>query len=189
MAGNRLVDNPVKDDEVAEITIRGLTAADMAPLEALHARVFGPGRLARTAYRIREAAPPPPGPHCLGAFRGAALLAAVQFTAICIGGKSGALLLGPLAVDAEHAGRGLGLMLVRAGLERARSRGARLVLLVGDAPYYGRAGFSPVPTGQITLPGPVDPARLLAAELEPGALADYRGRVAAVPPAPSDNAQ
>ncbi len=55
----------------------------------------------------------------------------------------------------------------------------RLVVLVGDEPYYGRFGFRPVPPGQITLPGPVDPRRLLAAELEPGALAGYRGAIVA----------
>jgi predicted N-acetyltransferase YhbS len=68
--------------------------------------------------------------------------------------------------------------LVADSLEEARRSGVRLVLLVGDEPYYGRLGFARVPYGQITLPGPVDPDRLLAAELVPGALAEARGLVA-----------
>ena len=56
----------------------------------------------------------------------------------------------------------------RRGSSGRRGEGFALVLLVGDMPYYGRFGFAPVPPGQITLPGPVDPARLLALELEPG---------------------
>jgi len=50
---------------------------------------------------------------------------------------------------------------------------------VGDMPYYGRFGFVPVPRGHIVLPGPVDPARLLALELVPGALAGGAGLVQA----------
>ena len=55
----------------------------------------------------------------------------------------------------------------------------KLVVLVGDEPYYGRFGFSPITPGQIALPGPVDPRRLLAAELQPGVLAAFKGLVAA----------
>jgi predicted N-acetyltransferase YhbS len=54
------------------------------------------------------------------------------------------------------------------------------VLLVGDAPYYGPLGFEVIPTGQITLPGPVDPARLLAAELVPGVRDEFRGLAKAI---------
>ena len=64
-------------------------------------------------------------------------------------------------------------------MDAARADGLALVLLVGDEPYYARLGFVRVPAGQITLPGPVNPQRLLAAELRPGALADYRGLVTA----------
>jgi predicted N-acetyltransferase YhbS len=65
--------------------------------------------------------------------------------------------------------------LLRDGRARARAAGYRLVVLVGDMPYYGRFGFNPVPPGQIRLPGPVDPNRLLALELVPGALANASG--------------
>ena len=68
---------------------------------------------------------------------------------------------------------------MRHALAEAKKLGHKAVLLVGDEPYYGRFGFKAVPPGQITLPGPANPARILAAELEAGCLADYRGPVAA----------
>jgi predicted N-acetyltransferase YhbS len=77
------------------------------------------------------------------------------------------------------AGRGFGKAMVEEGLARARADGFSFVLLVGDMPYYGRFGFQPVPPGQIALPGPVDPDRLLGLELQSGALADAAGAVKA----------
>jgi predicted N-acetyltransferase YhbS len=103
----------------------------------------------------------------------------VRFTSISVGGTGGALLLGPLAVDPEFAGQGYGRALIAEALDEAKATGVRLVVLVGDEPYYGRFGFRPVPLGQITLPGPVDPRRVLAAELSEGAMASYRGVVTA----------
>jgi predicted N-acetyltransferase YhbS len=82
-------------------------------------------------------------------------------------------------VDPEWAGRGYARRLVAEVLDTARAAGERLVLLVGDMAYYGRLGFAPVPPGQIRLPGPVDPTRLLSAELEAGACTGFRGMVAA----------
>jgi predicted N-acetyltransferase YhbS len=105
------------------------------------------------------------------------MIAAVRFTPIAVGGTGDALLLGPLAVDPEFAGKGHGRQLIGEALALATRDGVRLVVLVGDAPYYARFGFHPVPPGQIGLPGPVDPNRLLAAELSPGALPSYRGLI------------
>jgi predicted N-acetyltransferase YhbS len=82
-------------------------------------------------------------------------------------------------IDPAEKGKGIGRALVQEGLSRAKAVGFGLVLLVGDMPYYGRFGFQPVPFGPITLPGPVDPARLLALELIPGSLADAAGQVKA----------
>ncbi|MGC2603662.1 MAG: N-acetyltransferase, partial [Rhodomicrobium sp.] len=76
-----------------------------------------------------------------------------------------------------HSNQGHGLRLMLEGLRRARELGYQLVILVGDLPYYARAGFAAVPPERILLPGPVDPARLLYAELVPGALEAYRGLV------------
>ena len=90
-----------------------------------------------------------------------------------------ALLLGPLAVARRCRDRGIGAALVRHALGKAQSDGHGAVLLVGDAPYYGRFGFSPEKTGGLWLPGPYERHRLLACELRPGALDDARGLVGA----------
>jgi predicted N-acetyltransferase YhbS len=82
-------------------------------------------------------------------------------------------------VDPAEKGKGYGRALVEEGLVRARREGFGLVLLVGDMPYYARFGFQAVPPGQIALPGPADPARLLALELIAGTLAGARGRLKA----------
>ena len=109
-----------------------------------------------------------------------AVAAAILLTLVLrMGGEEKALLLGPLVVHPAHKGNGFGKKLAEDGLARARAQGFRLVILVGDMPYYGRFGFVPIPLGQITLPGPVDPARLLALELSPGALRDASGLVKA----------
>jgi predicted N-acetyltransferase YhbS len=162
-----------------EVTMRPVTADDMAAIGALHARAMGPGRFARTAYRVREGGGREFSPYCRVCLIDEQLAAAVCFTAVTIGGKGGTLLLGPLAVEPVFANRGYGRGLVAKALEEARAAGVALVLLVGDEPYYARLGFRRVPWGQITLPGPVDPNRLLAVELQPGALAGYTGLVAA----------
>jgi predicted N-acetyltransferase YhbS len=163
---------------VDAVSVREVRPEDGPQISALHARAFGPGRFARTAYRIREGS----GPfsrYCRVCLLDKRIIAALRFTPIRIGGTDGALLLGPLAVDPEFANRGHGRGLVREGMDAARAEGLALVLLVGDEPYYARLGFVRVPPGQIALPGPVDPQRLLAAELRPGALSDYRGWVTA----------
>jgi predicted N-acetyltransferase YhbS len=157
-----------------DIVTRAAAPEDGAEIQALHATAFGPGRFARTAYRLREGTPEF-SPFCRVCRIDGRLAAAVRFTPILIGGRGGALLLGPLAVDPAFANQGHGRGLVGEALEAARSAGISLVLLVGDEPYYGRLGFKRVPRGQITLPGPVNPDRILAAELVTGSLAAYRG--------------
>ena len=163
---------------LSNVLNRPVTPADLPAISELHARVFGPGRFTRTAYRVREGAAPI-SRYCRAALLGNRIIAAVRFTDVAVGTTEAALLLGPLAVDPEFAGKGFGRALVGEALVAAKSDGVRLVILVGDEPYYGRFGFHPLPPGQIALPGPVDPQRLLAAELAPGALSDYRGLVAA----------
>lgn len=161
-----------------DIQSRSLTPVDLPLVSKLHAKVFGPGRFTRTAYRVREGTPPI-SPYCRGAFQDDRLIAAVRFTEVTIGSQGGVLLLGPLAVDPEFANKGFGRGIVGEALAQAKANGVRLVVLVGDEPYYARFGFQKVPFGQIELPGPVDANRLLAAELEPGALASYRGLICA----------
>lgn len=159
-------------------TTRLVTTDDLPAISALHARVFGPGRFARTAYRVREGRGLQ-SRFCRVAYDGGRLIAALRFTEIRIGEKGAALLLGPLAVDPDYAGKGFGRRLIAEGLADARARGQSVVVLVGDLPYYGKFGFKLVPPGQIVFPGPVNPARILMAELIDGAAAGYRGTIAA----------
>ena len=156
--------------------IRHESDGDAPLLSRLAAEAFGPGRFARSAYRVREGIAPVAGLSLSGVLDGR-LIGGIRFTAISIGDGEGGLLLGPLIVDPAVAGRGFGKALVEEGLARARGEGFFLVLLVGDMPYYGKFGFKPVPPARITLPGPVDPARLLYAELVPGAIEGAAGSV------------
>ena len=148
---------------------------DRAPVEALNDLVFGPGRYARTAYRVREDAAPDAG-FAFVALRQGRLVGSVQLTEVMIGAAP-ALLLGPLAIHPDVQGKGCGLALLHASVDAARARGPGLIVLVGDEPYYAPAGFRRVPDGRIVWPGPVDPARVLALELEPGALDGARGLI------------
>lgn len=161
-----------------ELTIRPVAASDLDAISALHRAAFGPGRFARTAYRVREGTPQLTR-FCRAGLVGTRLVAALRFTPVRVGATANALLLGPVAVAPDVAGKGYGRALIARAIDDARAAGQHLVLLVGDMPYYARFGFQPVPPGQIALPGPVNPARLLALELEPGALARYRGQIAA----------
>lgn len=154
--------------------VRPERAKDLKAIERLAEASFGPGRFARTAHRVREGGRPVEK-LSLTAWSSDVLAGSIRFTAVSIGGKSGALLLGPLMVDGRWAGKGCGRALIGKGLELAREAGYVLVVLVGDLPYYERFGFARVPAGQIELPGPVDPARLLAVELVAGALEGYKG--------------
>jgi predicted N-acetyltransferase YhbS len=151
------------------------TAADAEAILRLNDRVFGPGRFARTAYRLRETTPPDLSLSCV-AWIGSLLVGANAMTPIVIG-EAPAVLLGPLIVEPVFRSLGIGEALVKRSLECAKAAGVTLVLLVGDEPYYGRLGFQRVPPGRVELPGPVDPARVLACELQPGALEGVSGRV------------
>ena len=157
------------------LTILTEKPEDAAAIERLHERTFGPGRYARTAYRIRERLG-----HRLDlsytARIGTLLVGSVRLTAVRIG-ETPALLLGPLTIEPPFRERGIAKALMERALNDARAQGHRLVVLVGDEPYYARVGFKRVPKGTISMPGPVDPARMLAAELVEGALSGVSGIV------------
>jgi predicted N-acetyltransferase YhbS len=168
----RLAGNPMND---LALTILPETPADALAVERLHERTFGPGRYARTAFRIREG-----GAHLLDlsftARIGTLLVGSVRLTPIRIG-EAKALLLGPLTVEPPFRERGIGRALIGRTLDEARRKGHRLVVLVGDEPYYAKSGFKRIPKGQARMPGPVDPARLLVAELEEGAFTGVAGAI------------
>lgn len=172
---------PSATSATSDRLIRPVAPSDAPAIQDLHVRAFGPGRFARTAYRLREGTVEA-SPFCRVCLIGGTLVAAVRFTPVLIGDKGGVLLLGPLAVNPAYANLGHGRALVIDALADAKAAGIRLALLVGDEPYYGRLGFKRVPRGQITLPGPVNPDRLLAAELA-GALAEFSGLVTTDPAA------
>ncbi len=160
------------------VTIAAERAGDGAAVEALLDRAFGPERHRKTAQRLRDGQRPARG-LALVARLGVTVVGTVRFWPVRIGRRHRALLLGPVAVDAAYRSRGIGASLIYAGLARAKVLGHRAVILVGDAPYYGRFGFAAQHTAAMELPGPVDRARFLALELEAGALAGVAGLVAA----------
>jgi predicted N-acetyltransferase YhbS len=151
------------------------TPAHDAEIDDINEEAFGPGRFARAAYRIREG-----GPHdralSFVALDGETVIGSVRQTVVVVG-TFPALLLGPLAVRPAWKSKGFGRALMRMAVEAARVAGYRLIILVGDEPYYGPFGFRKVRPGQIMMPGPVDPARLLACELAPRSLEQAQGMV------------
>lgn len=127
-------------------------------IEALHESVFGPGRFARTAFRVREGCVADPR-FCFAAFQDEGLIGSVRLTDIMVGAGR-AYLLGPLCVAKPVQGLGIGRALVRQAVDAVMKLEKLPVLLVGDAPYYAPLGFELAPSS-IKMPGPVDYARLL----------------------------
>ena len=157
------------------ITILTETPADAMPIERLHERTFGPGRYARTAFRIREGIG-----HDLAlsytARIGTLLVGSVRLSPVRIG-ETKALLLGPLTIEPPFRDRGIGLAIMQRALADAKQSGHSLIILVGDEPYYARVGFKRIPRGRVKMPGPVDPARLLVCELTEGAFEGVAGLI------------
>ncbi len=157
------------------LTILPETPEDAEAIERLHERTFGPGRYARSAYRIREGRG-----HLLSlsyaARVGTLLIGSVRLTPICIG-ETKALLLGPLTVEPPFREHGVGTALIARALKDAKAQGHKLVVLVGDEPFYGKSGFKRIPKGQVKFPGPVNPARLLVAELADDAFEGVSGMI------------
>ena len=145
-----------------EPIIRPTRATELSAISALHAEAFGPGRFARTAYRVREGMADCSA-HCRSSWRGEQLTGAVTLTEVTIGdGPTSHWLLGPLAVRHGNTNKGLVRRLVREALRSvADTSEAATVVLVGDLDYYGQLDFEAVPRGTISLPGPVDPSRVL----------------------------
>lgn len=155
--------------------IRAERPEDAPLVDALTAQSFGPGRYAKSAYRLREGVEAEPGLSFVAVEDGI-LRGSVRFWAVTVG-KEPSLLLGPLAVQSDQRGRGIGIALMQKGLEEAKKKGHKSVILVGDAPYYGRVGFQPVKSGRIKFPGPVDQSRILGIGLADGALDTLEGPV------------
>lgn len=157
--------------------IRAERPEDSDALEALVDLAFGPGRFAKTAYRLREGVLPEARLSFVaqdGA--GEALWGSVRFWPVIVG-QSPALLLGPLAVVPQLRGRGIGISLMQHGIRAAAELEYGAVVLVGDEPYYAKVGFARLTPGQIRFPGPVDPDRVLGLSLKSEGLASLSGDV------------
>ena len=156
-------------------TLRPERPDDGPAIEALLDTAFGPGRFAKTAYRLREGVPPVEGLSFVAEEDGA-LIGSIRYWPVSIGGRA-ALMLGPIAVLSSQRGRGIAVGLMQTTLEAAAKAGHDAVVLVGDEPYYARVGFARVPAGRMTMPGPVDYRRLLWRELAAGGLDGLEGTI------------
>jgi predicted N-acetyltransferase YhbS len=153
---------------------------DHASVEHLLDLSFGPQRRTKTSYRLREGNTAALGLSFVIRDAELGVVGAISYWPLALGAKgTKALLLGPLAVHPLRQNIGIGKALMLKTLAKAKANGHKLVLLVGDTSYYARVGFAQVPEGQLLLPGPSDPKRLLFLELVDGALADVQGLVMA----------
>ncbi len=154
--------------------IRHQRPQDAALIDPLLDRTFGPERQAKTVYRLREGRDPLPELSFVALDEAGALLASLRFWPILIE-RTPALLFGPLAVEPDLQGQGIGRALLRHGLKAAAQAGHRICVVVGDPPYYVPFGFTSAAAHGLVLPGPVDPKRFQVLELVPGALEGVSG--------------
>lgn len=145
-------------------------------VEKLVAEAFGPDRFEKTVYRFRDGVDAEASLSLVALDKGE-VVGTLRFWPVEIEGGTAALLLGPLVTAPSRQGEGIGSRLMKAGLARATAEGHRIVILVGDEPYYRRFGFSRALARRLELPGWVDPARFLARELVAGALSGVSGMV------------
>jgi predicted N-acetyltransferase YhbS len=155
------------------ISLRQERASDVKAREALLDEAFGDTRARKSSQRLRDGRLPAEGLSFIAA-DGKRVVGTARLWNVACGGRP-ALLLGPVAVAGDCRSRGIGAALVRRAVEDARRLGHGAVILVGDAPYYGRFGFAAEIAADLTLPGPFERHRLLALELIPGALSGASG--------------
>jgi predicted N-acetyltransferase YhbS len=159
----------------APFAIRAERTSDVVAREALLDACFGEGRHMRTCQRLRDGRAPAEG-LALSAVRKGQLVGTLRLWHVSAGGTR-ALILGPLAVSDGCRKLGVGAALMIRALAAAKARGHRAVILLGDAPYYARFGFSADKTGELSLPGPFERDRLLGLELSEGALGGAWGMI------------
>ena len=154
------------------------TAQFHAQIEELASQAFGPGRFTRTAFRLREGVPAEERLSFVALARPCgqvpALAGSVRLTPIAVEDRR-ALLLGPLVVSPDFKNQGIGRELMNRAISAAIAGEHALIVLVGDMAYYAKFGFRKVPQGQILLPGPADPERLLFLALKPDVADQFHG--------------
>ncbi|WP_299153092.1 N-acetyltransferase [uncultured Tateyamaria sp.] len=153
------------------------TPDDWWEVEALYDLCFAPGREALSSYRLRDAVPPVAGLSHVARDSDGILAGAIRYWPVAIG-RDVALLLGPVAVHPTRQGEGLGGQLIETSLDVAVAEGWARVMLVGDAPYYSRFGFARL--GDVVMPPPTNPARVLGRALQARAWDGVQGHVARV---------
>jgi predicted N-acetyltransferase YhbS len=156
--------------------IRPERPEDADAVETLNNDGFGPGRYAKSAYRLREGVAPEASLSFVAVENGKPL-GSIRFWPVKIGTED-LLLLGPLAVQSDQRGRGIGIALMQHGIEKARTLGYGAVVLVGDESYYKRVDFTRMAPGRVRFPGPVNASRILGLALKPGALETLSGTIA-----------
>jgi len=156
------------------ITIRKERPPDTAAREALLDEAFGKLRWRKSSQRLRNGRPPAEG-LAFVATDGKRVVGTARLWTISCGTGKPALLLGPVAVAAGYRNRGIGAALVSHAISESRRLGHTAIILVGDATYYGRFGFSAEKTAALRMSGPFERHRLLGLELLPGALDGARG--------------
>jgi predicted N-acetyltransferase YhbS len=171
---------PVEIVDRSPVLLVAETAADVVAREMLLDRAMGPMRRKKSSEKLRRGRRPSEGLALVARDASGAVIGTVRLWDVRLGeGGPAALLLGPLAVDPALKNAGIGSALLRHALAEAARLGHAAVLLVGDAPYYGRFGFSAYKTGALAMPGPYERHRLLALELVEGALDGAHGTLKA----------
>lgn len=161
-------------------TIEAERTSDVFAREFLLNCAMGLGRKRKSSEKLRRGRLPAEGLSFVARDEEGTVIGTVRLWHVrCGEGGPAALLLGPLAVDPALKGAGLGSALMHHALAEAKARGHKAVLLVGDAPYYARFGFSAQKTGNLAMPGPYERERFLAVEFEEGALDGARGTLLA----------
>lgn len=156
------------------VQLRAENSDDWWEVEALYDLCFAPGRTALSSYRLRDDAPPVAGLSLVARDPDGILGGVIRYWPVRIGAQT-ALLLGPIAVHPTRQGEGLGGALIRDSLHRAGQQGWPRVLLVGDAPYYGKFGFQRL--DHVAMPPPTNPDRVLGLALQPNAWDGVAGLV------------
>jgi predicted N-acetyltransferase YhbS len=163
--------------KAAPFAIRAERASDAVAREALLDACFGENRHLRTCQRLRDGRAPAEG-LAFSAVRDGRMVGTLRLWHVSAGGTR-ALMLGPLAVEASSREFGVGTALMDHALAAATARGHRAVILLGDAPYYARFGFSAEKMAELSLPGPFERDRLLGLDLSAGALDSACGMIVA----------
>jgi predicted N-acetyltransferase YhbS len=172
--------SPLEGEIAGAFAIVAEAAADVAAREDLLDRAMGPMRKKKSSEKLRRGRRPSEGLAFVARDASGAVLGTVRLWDVTLGeGGPAALLLGPLAVEPALKSAGIGSSLMRHAVADAARLGHGAILLVGDAPYYGRFGFSAAKTGSLAMPGPYERHRLLALELVEGALDGARGTLKA----------